>query len=181
MECEMPTRILLEGRPAVGKTTVVRRLAMLLHTRKTVGFTTEEIRQGGIRTGFALETLTGGLRAVLAHVDFTGTPRVGRYGVDLGVMERLALPPLRSAATEPVPGTLVLIDELGRMELACSAFQDTVRRLFETEIDIVATVHAKSDPFTDALKHRAGVELVQVTRANRDALPETLAARLEYP
>ncbi|GAA3784338.1 hypothetical protein GCM10022206_24650 [Streptomyces chiangmaiensis] len=44
----------------------------------------------------------------------------------------------------------MLIDELGRMELACTAFQDTVRCLFESDIDIVATVHAHSDPFTDA-------------------------------
>ncbi|MFI9723330.1 nucleoside-triphosphatase [Streptomyces sp. NPDC052396] len=177
----MPTRILLEGRPGVGKTTVVRRLAALLHTRKAVGFTTQEIRQGGTRTGFALEPLAGGLRAVLADVDFPGPPRVGRYGIDLGVMERLALPPLRSAATQPVPGELVLIDELGRMELACTAFQDTVRCLFTSEIDIVATVHAKSAPFTDALKQRAGIELIQVTQANRDTLPEALAARLESP
>ncbi|MFI6764856.1 nucleoside-triphosphatase [Streptomyces sp. NPDC050355] len=177
----MPTRILLEGRPGAGKTTVVRRLAALLRTRRVVGFTTEEIRQGSTRTAFALEVLEGGPRDVLAHVDFPGPPRVGRYGVDLGVMERLALPPLRSAAAHPVPGELVLIDELGRMELACTEFQDTVRHLFESDVDIVATVHAKSDPFTDALKRRADIELVQVTRANRDALPADLAARMERP
>ncbi|MGW3246099.1 nucleoside-triphosphatase [Streptomyces sp. NPDC001070] len=177
----MPTRILLEGRPGTGKTTVVRRLAGLLRTRRAVGFTTEEIRQGGTRTGFTLETMESGRRAVLAHVDFPGPPRVGRYGVDLGVMEQLALPPLRSVAADPAPGVLALIDELGRMELACTAFQDTVRSLFETDIDIVATVHAKSAPFTDALKRRSDIDLVQVTRANRDALPEDLAARLESP
>ncbi|MGW2408469.1 nucleoside-triphosphatase [Streptomyces sp. NPDC001739] len=177
----MPTRILLEGRPGAGKTTVVRRLAALLRARRVVGFTTEEIRQGPTRAGFALEALEGGPRAVLAHVDFPGPPRVGRYGVDLGVMERLALPPLRTAAASPVPEELVLIDELGRMELACTEFQNTVRYLFESDIDIVATVHAKNDPFTDALKQRADTELIQVTRANRDALPTDLAARLERP
>ncbi|GGJ52986.1 nucleoside-triphosphatase [Streptomyces brasiliensis] len=177
----MPTRILLEGRPGSGKTTVVRRLAALLRTRRVVGFTTEEIRHGGTRSGFALETLKGGQRAVLAHVDFPGPPRVGRYGVDLGVMERLALPPLRSAAARAAHGDLVLIDELGRMELACTAFQDTVRCLFESDIDIVATVHVHSDPFTDALKQRPDVTLVQVTLASRDTLPEELAARLGGP
>ncbi|MFJ9412602.1 nucleoside-triphosphatase [Streptomyces sp. NPDC101227] len=175
----MPTRILLEGRPGVGKTTVVRRLAALLRTRRAVGFTTGEIRQDRTRTGFALETLQDGRRGVLAHVDFAGPPRVGRYGVDLGVMERLALPPLRSAAVDPDPGELVLIDELGGMELACTAFQDAVRCLFASDIDIVATVHAKGDPFTDALKRRADIELIHVTRANRDALPQELATRLE--
>ncbi|MGP3950017.1 NTPase [Streptomyces sp. 7N604] len=174
----MPTRILLEGRPGVGKTTAVRRLAALLRTRGVVGFTTEEIRHGGTRVGFALETLAGE-RAVLAHVDFPGPPRVGRYGVDLGVMERLALLSLTSAPRDP--GRLVLIDELGRMELACTAFQDAVRSLFEADADIVATVHAHRDPFTDALKQRADIELVPLTRANRDALPGELAARLENP
>lgn len=177
----MPTRILLEGRPGVGKTTVVRRLAALLHHRRAIGFTTEEIRQGGTRTGFALETLDSGLRAVLAHVDLPGPPRVGRYGVDVGVMERLALPALRSAAAEPARGELVLIDELGSMELACAAFRDLIRCLFTSDIDIVATVHAKSAPFTDALKRRTDIELVQVNRANRDALPGDLAARFESP
>lgn len=75
----------------------------------------------------------------------------------------------------------MLIDELGRMELACDAFRDTVRVLFESDIDVVATVHAHSDPFTDALKRRPGIALVQVTRSTRDSLPGELAARLEGP
>ncbi|MFJ7590592.1 nucleoside-triphosphatase [Streptomyces sp. NPDC097617] len=99
----MPTRILLEGRPGAGKTTALRRLAALLPTRAATGFTTEEIRQSGARVGFALETLAG-RRQVLAHVDLPGPPRVGKYGVDLGVMERLALPSLRSATSGEATG-----------------------------------------------------------------------------
>ncbi|PBC75985.1 nucleoside-triphosphatase [Streptomyces sp. TLI_235] len=171
----MPTRILLEGRPGSGKTTAIRRLAALLRTREAVGFTTEEIREGGARVGFALETLTG-RRGVLAQVGLPGPPRVGRYGVDIGVMERLALP---SLATPLGPGTLVLIDELGRMELAYSPFRNAVRAVFAADVDVVATVHAQHAPFTDVLKRRTDVELIQLTRANRDVLPERLAARLE--
>ncbi|MFD7445508.1 nucleoside-triphosphatase [Streptomyces sp. NPDC059909] len=174
----MPTRILLEGRPGIGKTTAVRRLAALLRTRTPVGFTTEEIRQGAARVGFALETLDG-RRAVLAHVDFPGPPRVGRYGVDLRVMDELALSALAPVSRNPAPRDLVLIDELGRMELAGAAFREVVRILFTADVDVVATVHAHHDPFTDDLKRRAGIELVQVTAGNRDVLPEQLAARLE--
>ncbi|MDH6128649.1 nucleoside-triphosphatase [Kitasatospora sp. GP82] len=183
----MPTRILLEGRPGVGKTTAVRRLAALLGrlprtssegTLTVTGFTTEEIRHGGSRVGFALETLSG-RRAVLSHVDFPGPPQVGRYGVDLGVMERLALPSLKPASPSPATGPLVLIDELGQMELACPAFRDAVRSLFESDVDIVATVHVRGHPLTDALKQRADIEVIHITRANRDVLPEELSARLE--
>ncbi|MGW7365849.1 nucleoside-triphosphatase [Streptomyces sp. NPDC054841] len=173
----MPTRILLEGRPGAGKTTAVRRLVPLLRGRNVVGFTTEEIRHGGIRAGFVLETLSG-RRAVLAHADFPGPPRIGRYGVDLSVMERLALPTL-TAAAHPATGQLVLIDELGGMELACTAFRDVVRALFDADVDVVATVHARHDPFTDALKRRADIDVVLLNAANRDLLPVELAARLE--
>jgi nucleoside-triphosphatase len=75
----------------------------------------------------------------------------------------------------------VLIDELGRMELACTAFRDAVSSLFEAEVDVVATIHAHRDPFTDALKQRADIELVPITRANRDAIPGELAGRLGNP
>jgi nucleoside-triphosphatase len=173
----MPARILIEGRPGAGKTTAVRRLASLLRAREVIGFTTEEIRQGGTRVGFALETFAGG-RAVLAHVDLPGPPRVGRYGVDLTVMERLALPSLTPAPVSPAPGPVALIDELGRMELACTPFQDAVHSLFEEDIDVVATVHVHADPFTDALKGRHDVDVVHITPANRDALPGELALRL---
>ncbi|MFE9633522.1 nucleoside-triphosphatase [Streptomyces sp. NPDC006463] len=176
----MPTRILIEGRPGAGKTTALRRLAALLPTRAANGFTTEEIRQSGARVGFALETLDG-RRQVLAHVDLPGPPRVGKYGVDLGVMERLALPSLRPTAVGDAPRQLVLIDELGRMELACTAFRDAVDALFAAEVDVVATVHAHRDPFTDALKRRTGIEVVHLTPANRDGLPGELASRLQQP
>jgi nucleoside-triphosphatase len=40
----------------------------------------------------------------------------------------------------------------------------------------VATVHVFGHPFTDALKRRSDVEVRQVTRDNRNALPAQLAA-----
>jgi nucleoside-triphosphatase len=43
----------------------------------------------------------------------------------------------------------------------------------------VATVQSASHAFTDALKRRRDVETMRVTTANRDELPELLAARLK--
>lgn len=44
--------ILLTGRPGIGKTTVIMRLAEHLEEREVVGFYTEEIRDRGRRQGF---------------------------------------------------------------------------------------------------------------------------------
>lgn len=168
-------RVLIEGRPAVGKTTVARRLAALLREARVplAGFVTEEVREGGRRVGFVAETFDG-THAVLAHVGLPGPARVGKYGVDVAGFEKLALP----ALTSPPRGGVVLIDELGKMELASKAFRAAVSRLLEEPVALVATVHVARHPFTDALKRRPALELVRVTVGNRDELPGRLAARL---
>jgi nucleoside-triphosphatase len=170
----MPPRLLVEARPGAGKTTAFRRLASLLEESGTAasGFTTEEIREKGRRLGFAIESLDGE-RDTLAHVDLPGPPRVGRYGVDLEAFERVALPALQ----EPRNGA-VLIDELGKMELASAAFKAAVEDLFDAPVPLAATLQVARHPFTDELRRRPGVEVIRLTSSNRDGLPEQLAEPL---
>jgi nucleoside-triphosphatase THEP1 len=74
---------------------------------------------------------------------------------------------------------VLVIDELGKMELASKRFRDAVRELFDADATIVATVHAHRHAFTDELKRRDDVEVERMTRGNRDALPaQVLAAVL---
>ena len=164
-------RLLLEGRPGIGKTTVARRLLTLLQEAGVPvgGFTTGELRTGGHREGFVVEAASGA-REVLAHVDLPGPPRVGRYGVDLAAFERVALPALGDSG----PGGVVVVDELGRMELASAAFCETVVELLGRDVAVVATVHHARHQLTDALKRRPDIRVVRVTEATRDGLPEQL-------
>jgi nucleoside-triphosphatase THEP1 len=64
------------------------------------------------------------------------------------------------------------------MELASDAFREVLVALFDRPVPVVATVQSASHAFTDALKRRRDVETMRVTTANRDELPELLAARL---
>jgi nucleoside-triphosphatase len=167
--------MLLKGRPGIGKTTVARRLLRLLQEAGVPvgGFTTGELRTNRRREGFVVEAVSGA-REVLAHVDLPGPPRVSRYGVDLAAFERVALPALR----EPGPGGVVVVDELGKMELASAAFRTAVVELLGRDVAVVATVHQARDRFTDALKRRPDIRVVGVTEATRDALPEQLMSCL---
>jgi nucleoside-triphosphatase len=140
---------------------------------RVVGFVTAELRERGRRVGFAVETFDG-QRATLAHVSLPGPPRVSRYGVDLDAFERVALPALAAAGSADV----VIVDELGKMELASRAFCDEITSVFDADVPIVATVHVFRNPFTDALKARADVERLRVTPTTRDELPAQLAERL---
>ena len=169
----MAARLLIEARPGAGKTTALSRLAERLSDGGVSlgGFLTREMRQSGRRVGFEIETFAGE-RGLLAHVDIKGSPRVGRYGVDLEEFERLALPALEA------PASVVLIDELGKMELASERFREAVLALFEGDVPIVATVHTFRHPFTDALKRRPDVTVVPLTAASRDHVPAKLAELL---
>jgi nucleoside-triphosphatase len=168
-------RILIEGRPGSGKTTAATRLAHLLRERKieVQGFVTDEVRETGTRVGFRVRSF-GGESAMLAHIGLPGPPRVGKYGVDLDAFERVALPALHSLPADGV----VVIDELGKMELASERFRGEVLDLLDAPVTAVATVHAFRHPFTDQLKNTSGVELIKLTPANRDALPARVAERL---
>jgi nucleoside-triphosphatase len=170
-----PARLLVEARPGAGKTTALGRVSELLRDAgmPLCGFLTKELRQGRSRVGFEIETFDGE-RGVLAHVRLPGPPRVGRYGVDLEAFERVALPGVERPGEECV----VVIDELGKMELASKGFREAVVRLFDQPVPIVASVQMGRHPITDALKRRPDVEKLRLTATNRGRLPGEIAERL---
>ncbi len=49
--------------------------------------------------------------------------------------------------------------------------------VFAAPVGVLATVHQRAHPVTDAIKARPDVELVTVTRENRDGLSEVLSER----
>ena len=167
----MTAAVLLTGRPGVGKTTLIQKVVARLPGRAG-GFYTRELRQDGARVGFELVTLAGE-HGVLAHVGKAGGPRIGKYGVDLGVMDRLGVPVLRRAAER---GDLVVVDEIGPMELLSPAFVATVRELLTGPYRLLGSITARPHPVADELKKLPGVRLLEVTHANRDRLADEILA-----
>jgi nucleoside-triphosphatase THEP1 len=102
-------------------------------------------------------------------------PVVGRYHVDVGAFERLALPAIQRAAHQ---GGVVIIDELGQMELLSPTFIGSFNELLDQQIPLVATIHARQHPVTDAIKQRPDTELLEVHPDHADALLTRLARRL---
>nr|BBH94452.1 nucleoside-triphosphatase THEP1 [Thermogemmatispora argillosa] len=166
---------LLTGEPGSGKTTAIKKLVAALGPERCGGFYTEEVRINGQRTGFELVTLEGE-RGLLASVAQSGPLRVGRYGVDLTALESVGLAALQHALqTRPV----VVIDEIGPMELFSAAFRETVNAVLESPCILVGTIVQRPYPWADELKQRPGVRLLELTPANRDELTEQLVISLQ--
>ncbi len=165
----MGRAFLLTGRPGVGKTTVVRAVADRLGTRAG-GFYTQEVREQGRRTGFRLVALDGPT-GILAGVNVSSRYRVGRYRVCLDGLESVGVESLWRALAQP-EAAVVIVDEIGKMELFSAAFRDAVSAALDSAKPVVATIMAGSQPWVDAVKTRPDTTLVEVTRDNREELPE---------
>jgi nucleoside-triphosphatase len=164
--------LLLTGPPRCGKTTVLERVAEQLGELRMAGFVTRELREQGQRVGFEAIGL-GGRRIILAHVRFRSRVSVGRYGVE---PNRL-IPLINEEMVRPLETVdAYLIDEIGKMECHCPQFIDAVSRLLEGSIPVVATIALRGGDFIAEVKDRRDVQIVEVTRANRQALPGQIAA-----
>jgi len=163
-------KILLTGRPGCGKTTLIQRVVKEM-ALPAGGFYTEEIRERGGRIGFKIITLEGE-EAVFARVDFKTPERLGKYGLDLSALETMAVAALRTAARAR---QLVVIDEIGPMEIRSAIFRDAVNEVLESGAPVLATITARSFPFTDAIKKRLGVTVIEVRPNNREQLVSELS------
>lgn len=165
--------LLLTGPPRCGKTTVVERVVEGLGGRvRASGFFTREVRRGGERAGFDIVTLHGTV-APLSRKGSREGPRVGKYRVDVSSLEAVAV-----ASMDDPEAQVLVVDEIGLMELVSHRFRQAVLDLLDDPRPLLATIRWRPQPFCDAVKARPDVELVEVNPGNRDVLPERLAERI---
>jgi nucleoside-triphosphatase len=169
-------KILLTGLPGCGKTTAVMRIVADLGCENVKGFYTQEIRESGIRKGFCWKRLDG-IEGILSHIDIMGCCRVGKYGVDVAGFERLVVPVLEAGRSG---SGLFIIDEIGKMECLSEKFVGAVRRLFASDVSILATVAQKGSGLISEVKGYEGTKLFNLTPANRDKIVTEVLRNLSY-
>jgi nucleoside-triphosphatase len=125
----------ITGKPGVGKTTLIRDIAERLSTAPVAGFYTSEMRSRGRRTDFDLRGFNGG-RRILARVGVQSRHRVGRYGVDTAGFEAF----LETMDLLNPTVALVVIDEIGKMELFSSRFRALIRHILDSDKALFASI-----------------------------------------
>jgi len=170
----MGQTLLLTGRPGIGKTTIIKAVIAQLGDRAG-GFYTEEILGPGGRKGFRLITLAG-QSAVIAHIDFKSRSQVGRYDVKVDTIDKLGAGAIRSAIEH---NPIVIIDEIGKMELFSSPFQSAVLKAVSSPKIVLAAAMLDDHPWLLALKSLPNVTVWEVTKVNRTKLVEQVLGWLQ--
>ena len=136
-----------------------------------------EIRQAGTRVGFRLEDISNPIVGILAHVNIRQGPRVGRYGVNLADISRVGVTAIDSALST---ADVVVIDEIGPMELCSTVFVDAIRRALCSPNPLVGTIHrSASHPMIESIKRNQHYEILEVTLQNRDQIPFVVDGKLK--
>lgn len=177
-------KLLLAGAPRSGKSTLIRRLVDCFPGNAGGIMVTELLGPDRRRCGFEVQIVwrsAGGTlqiveRAVLALEGPGPGLKAGRYCVS---PEALALT-VKAIDAAMHEGGLVIIDEIGPLQLVSAEFQDAVLRCLDGPGHLLATLAQSQDPFLEKLRTRPGLRVVEVTRHNRQHLAEGLQAWLRW-
>jgi len=157
----------------VGKTTLVNKITKQLSC-KIGGFYTHEMRENGKRTGFYITDFDGN-QMVMASEKSSSPYRVNKYGVNIDAFEKVGIPAMERALKS---ADLILIDEIGRMEMFSPKFCDMLRKVFESEKPLLATIKRVDCELTKELKKRKDVIIFVVTVNNRDQISYEITKEL---
>jgi nucleoside-triphosphatase len=181
----MGRALLFTGNARVGKTTSIGRVISSVGEERFSGFLAGERRENGVRIGFSI-TMLDGRSGSLASLDSTSDIRVKSvtpagdkvsYGVDLDFLENVAVPSLRATMSEDKK-RIVVVDEIGFMQLNSSVFQRLILDVLDSDTLLLGTIVLRSHPWTDWLKDRSGVETFLLTTQNRETVTRMMSLYL---
>ena len=161
--------MLLTGHPGCGKSTLINRLVYAAREKgmKVGGISTPEFRLStGKRGGFLIQNIATGDEQIMASVEFSSPVSVGRYGVNLNAIRDIGVAAIDAAVST---ADMVVIDEIGKMELAVPEFLPSVTAALDSSKPVLGTIGFRlSTPGITKLKNRSDVTQILLTSENRN-------------
>ena len=170
----MKLRLGITGKPGIGKSTIIREVIRSLKAEGIAvdGMLTSDIHDKvGRRVGFSIEDISTGEKGILAHVHLhQSSPevKVGKYTVNLTDLDAIGAHSITNALTQFEP-RIIIIDEIGPMELKSRRFIDAVEAALKSDKHLIVSVHQRSAH--ELVRHiKSTFEILEVTAENRDEL-----------
>jgi nucleoside-triphosphatase len=167
----LSVKIGITGLPGAGKTQALVKVIEMLEAEGLVvgGMITEPIVSKNRRMGFSVMNWMSKEKGTLAHMKINSKISVGKYGVDINVLEDIGVEAIDQATEN---AEIIIIDEVGKMEVESDRFVDAVKRALECAKPLILTLHKKSrNPLLQDIRRRDDIRILEVTPVNRNLLP----------
>lgn len=170
-------KLLITGQPGSGKTTLCQKVVEGLKDKIQIGgFVSGEIRERGIRKGFMIKDVGSGVKGILAHVDYRAGPRVGKYRVDLEDLNAIGVGAINRALGDC---DLVIIDEIGPMELFSKEFVNVVKGAFSSDKHVIATIHFRTKERLLKRLRLKEIPIRVIEEENREAILKEIVEKFD--
>lgn len=159
--------VLITGPPRTGKTTLIKKFVDFCISKgfNVGGIFTPEIRERSVRVGFAIEDILTSKQAIMASVKLKTKNRVGKYGVDTKAIEEIGVEAIKNAIKTV---DIVIIDEIGKMELFSQPFQEAVKEALDSNKPVLGTIGKKLvHHFAKKIKTRPDVTIIVLNRSQK--------------
>jgi len=170
----MKRLIFVTGPPGIGKTSILLRSVNRLKDRgyEIGGMISREVREGGVRVGFEIIDFSTGQRGWLAHINQPTGPKISKYRVNLTDLDAIGVSSILDAIRN---ADIIIIDEIGPMELFSSAFRDAVAQALESKKPVLGTIHfGLRNSLVNSVKKKEDAEIFEVTYENRENLHDLI-------
>ncbi len=112
----------------------------------------------------------------MASIKYPSPVRVARYGVNLTAISTIGVRAINQAI---IHSDLVIIDEIGKMELYVSEFKRIIIEALKSPKPVVGTIGKNlKEPFILRLKNRNDIIILTLTTKNRSVIYQELTSRL---
>ena len=135
----------ITGPPKSGKTTLLMEIIKELKKRNytIAGITCPEVIKNNRRWGFKIIDLKTNKEGILASIEVPNGPVVSKYRVNMEDLEQIGVTALRNALYDE--SDIVIIDEIGKMELFSKNFANAVRDLLNSKKPVIGIVPIRSN------------------------------------
>lgn len=159
------TNLFLQGPIGAGKTTLLFNSIDSLNYHKVGGFAVKRIHLEDKVVGMEMVDLMTGSKDLMMSLETSG-----KRNVNLNCFLKVGVPAINEALAG---ASLVIMDELGRFELAVPDFLHAVETALNSKIPVIGVLKDESNPFLDGIRSRSDVRILGIEVKTRDLVAHT--------